>query len=318
MQQICEQIAKYEALDIPQTKQPDFDAFWAEALKRCETVPLNVKGGAIDYPVPKMEVRDLTFEGLDGTPVHTWLILPPEAKEKKVPAIIHYHGAGWHRGEAFDFTSWIMAGFAVISCDFRMQRGDTGSNTGFASNVNYGWWTMGITDLKNSYLYCTWTDCLRAVRLAHETKEIDSKRITVEGGSQGGGMALGVAALDRSAALCMADVPSSCWMDERVFRRSGGANGIADYLKSFPERVELVSKALSYFDIINHAPNITCPVLVACGLKDPVCPPDSIYAAYNKITAPKEMVAYPFSEHDGVSVIHHLRKMEFARRHFGI
>jgi cephalosporin-C deacetylase len=316
MQQISEQIAKCEALDIPQTKQPDFDAFWAEALKRCGTVPLNVQGGVIDYPVPKMEVRDLTFEGLDGTPVHTWLILPPEAKEKKVPVIVQYHGAGWHRGEAFDFAPWIMAGCAVVSCDFRMQRGDTGSNTGFDGSVKFGWWTLGITDLKNSYLYCTWTDCLRAVRLARETKEIDSKRIAVEGGSQGGGMALGMAALDRSIALCMADVPSNCWMDERVFRRSGGANGIADYLKAYPERVELVSKALSYFDNINHASNITCPTLVSYGLKDPVCPPDTIYAAYNKVTAPKEMVVYPFAEHEGGGPAHHLRKAEFVRRHF--
>jgi cephalosporin-C deacetylase len=317
MKQLADQIAKYEALDVPQTKKPDFDTLWAEALKRCETVPLNVRGGVIDYPVPKMEVRDLTFEGLDGTPIHTWLILPPEAKAKNVPVVVQYHGAGWHRGEAFDFAPWIMAGCAVISCDFRMQRGETGSNTGFDGSVKFGWWMLGITDLKNSYLYCTWTDCLRAIRLARETKEIDAKRIAVAGGSQGGGMALGLAALDRSVALCMADVPSNCWMDERIFLRAGGANGIADYLKVFPERVELVCKAMSYFDNINHAPNITCPTLVSCGLKDPVCPPDCVYAAYNKITAPKEMAAYPFAEHEGGGPAHHLRKAEFVRRHFG-
>jgi len=211
-----------------------------------------------------------------------------------------------------------MNGVAVISCDFRMQNGKTGSNTGFDGNTKYGWWTLGITDLKNSYLYCTWTDCLRAIRLARETPEIDSKRIAVEGGSQGGGMALGMAALDRSVALCLSDVPSNCWMDERVFRRAGGANGIADYLKAFPDRVELVSRALSYFDNINHAPQITCPALASCGLKDPVCPPDCVYAAYNKITAQKEMVAYPFAEHEGGGNLQFQRKLEFTRRRFGL
>lgn len=318
MQQLNDQIARYEALDIPQTKQPDFEDFWKEALERCESVPLNVQGGAIDYPVPNMEVRDLTFQGLDGTPIHTWLVLPPEAKEKKVPVIVQYHGAGGHRGEAFEFAPWILAGCAVISCDFRMQRGDTGSNTGFDGSIKFGWWTLGMTDLKNSYLFCTWTDCLRAIRLARETEELDSSRIAVAGGSQGGGMALGMAALDRSVSLCMGDVPSNCWMDERVFRRAGGASGIADYLRAFPERVELVSKALSYFDNLNHALNITCPTLVSVGLKDPVCPPDCAYAAYNKITAPKEMVTYPLAEHEGGGMTHHLRKAQFVNEHFGL
>lgn len=316
MQQIRDQIAKYEALQIPPTKQPDFESFWAEALTRCETVPLNVRGGVIDYPVPQMEVRDLTLDGLDGTPIHTWLVLPPEAKNRQVPVVIHYHGAGGDRGQPSDFASWILAGCAVISSDFRMQRGVTGSNTGFDGNVKNGWWTLGITDLKNSYLFCVWTDALRAIRLARETPEIDSTRIAVEGVSQGGGVALGMAALDRSVALCMSDVPSNCWMNERIYRRSGGASGIADYLRSYPERVNLVTQAISYFDNLNHAPQITSSTLVSCGLKDPICPPDCVYAAYNRIRASKEMVAYPFAEHEGGGSAHFLRKVKFVREHF--
>lgn len=318
MQQIRDQIAGYEALDVPPSKQPDFDSFWADAVRRCETVPLNVRGGRIAYPVPCLDVRDLTFEGLDGTPVHAWLILPPGAAPKSVPAIVTYHGAGGDRGQAFEFAPWILAGCAVISCDFRMQRGKTGSRTGFDGSVKFGWWTLGITDLENSYLFAVWTDCLRAVRLARETPEIDPQRIAVAGSSQGGGMALGMAALDRPVSLCMADVPSNCNMNERVFKRTGGAGGIADYLRAFPDRLDAVCRTLSYFDLINHAPAITCPVLVSCGLKDNICPPDCIYAAYNKIAAPKEMAVYPFAEHEGGGAIHFLRKVEFLRRRFGI
>ncbi len=318
MQQLVDQIAGYEALDIPSTKQPDFADFWIEALRRCEEIPLNIKGGTVDYPLPGVTCRDITFEGLDGTPIHTWLLLPSEAKKAPVPAVVHFHGAGWHRGDPVDFCPWLMNGIAVISPDFRMQRGNTGSNTGFAGNSLCGLWIAGITDLKNSYSYCTWTDCLRAIRLARETEEIDNCRIAVESGSQGGAMALATAALDQSAALCMADVPSSCWMDERIYRRAGRGNGIADYLKAFPDRVELVSRALSYFDNLNHAPNITCPTLVSCGLKDPVCPPECVYAAYNKITAEKEMVTYPFAEHEGGGNLQLRRKLDYIRNRFGM
>lgn len=317
MWQIDQQIAALESLDVEQTRQPDFDAFWDGARGRCASVPLNVQGGTVAYPVSGMEVRDLTFEGLDGTLIHTWLVLPSAAaRNGKVPVIVHYHGAGGSRGAALEFAHWVLAGCAVVSVDFRMQRGDTGSNTGFDGNIQNGWWTLGIRDLLTSYVYMTWTDCLRAVRLARETPGLDTSRIAVEGSSQGGGMALGMAALDSTVALCMADVPSSCNMDERIFLRAGGASGIADYLNSHPERIDEVSRHLSYFDNINHAPRITCPVLASCGLKDPICPPACVHAAYNKITAPKEMVHYPFAGHEGGRTVQELRKLAFVRERF--
>jgi cephalosporin-C deacetylase len=302
----------FEAVNVPPTAQPDMHAFWQAALRRCEEVPLNVKSSADSSP----EIRDLTFEGLDGTLIHTWLLLPPEAKKQKVPVIVHCHGANRSRGKPEDFEHWLAAGCAVISPDFRLQRGTTGSATAFDGDGKSGWWTLNLNDLMNSYLYCVWTDFLRAVRLARETPEVDPRRIAVEGHSQGGGMALGLAALDRSVALCMADVPSSCWMEQRIETRSGGGAGIADYLAAFPERAETVRRNISYFDNINLAPDITCPVLISCGLKDTVCPPECTYAAYNKIRSAKEMTVYPQAGHEGGGAAQLLCKIEFVRRAF--
>jgi cephalosporin-C deacetylase len=306
------QTDQLETVNVPPTAQPDLDAFWQGALRRCEEIPLNIKNSADSSP----EIRDLTFEGLDGTPIHTWLLLPPEAKKQKVPVIVHCHGANRSRGRPEDFAHWMAAGCAVISPDFRLQRGTTGSVTAFDTDGKSGWWTLNLNNLMNSYLYCVWTDFLRAVRLARETPEIDPARIAVEGHSQGGGMALGLATLDRSAALCMADVPSSCWMEHRIETRTGGGAGIADYLAAFPERTETIRRNLSYFDNINLATKITCPVLVSCGLKDTVCPPECTYAAYNKITAPKEMAVYPLAGHEGGKQEHQTRKLEFVKKFF--
>jgi len=304
------QTAELERIDVPQTKAADFDAFWSETLKRCETVPLNVKGDTTTG------VRDLTFEGLDGTPVHTWLLFPSEVKDQKVPVVICCHGANRNRGKPEDFAHWLAAGCAVISPDFRLQHGTTGSVTAFDANGKSGWWILNLNDLMNSYLYCVWTDFLRAVRLARETPEIDPERIAVEGHSQGGGMALGLAALDRSVSLCMADVPSSCWMERRIQTRSGGGAGIADYLVKFPDYEGTVRRNLSCFDNINLASKITCPVLVSCGLKDTVCPPECTHAAYNKIRAVKEMAVYPQAGHEGGKQVHRERKLEFMKRFF--
>jgi len=116
--------------------------------------------------------------------------------------------------------------------------------------------------------------------------------------------------------LCMADVPSSCWMERRIQTRSGGGAGIADYLVKFPDYEGTVRRNLSCFDNINLASKITCPVLVSCGLKDTVCPPECTYAAYNKIRAVKEMAVYPQAGHEGGKQVHRERKLEFMKRFF--
>jgi cephalosporin-C deacetylase len=54
-----------------------------------------------------------------------------------------------------------------------------------------------------------------------------------------------------------------------------------------------------YFDPMNFAPDIHCPMLMNAGLIDPVSPPSSVWAAYNRLgTKQKQMVALPGVAHD--------------------
>jgi len=312
------QIKELEKLNVPTYRRPDYDAFWKKTMKKVESLPLNVKSRRLaDYPIDKMDVRELTFEGLDGTEISAWLILPPEAKKMKVPAIIQFHGAGGSKGEPENFSNWILMGVAVIAFDYRLQSGKTGTKSGFATWSTNEWLAIGILDKEDSYIYRMITDSLRAVKLARETKEIDPKRIAITGGSQGGGMSLAVAAFDSSIKLCMADVPSNCWLEKRVFARSGGGNQIAEFIRKHPECLGQVEETLSYLDNLNSADRIKCSVLVSCGLKDPICPPDTAYAVFNKIKAKKKMIAYPFNEHEGGGNTHNREKLKFFRENIG-
>ena len=45
--------------------------------------------------------------------------------------------------------------------------------------------------------------------------------------------------------------------------------------------------------MVNFAPRIKCPALVSLGLIDTVCRPTGIYAAFNQIPGPKELVVLP-------------------------
>jgi cephalosporin-C deacetylase len=314
---VDEQLAPLRALQVPETKQPDFDDFWAATVAQAKATPLQATFQPLAYPLPGMRVLDLSFVGLDGTPVLGWLLLPAAARGP-VPVVVCYHGAGGARGEPAHFSHWILAGCAVLTMDFRMQSGLTGSNTGFVTHQSLGWMGMGLLDKRTMYFYHTWTDALRLLQVAFQRTELDPARVAVEGGSQGGGAALAMAALEPRAALCMADVPSMCWLEKRTFDRTGGAKNIAEFLRDHPELVAQVCATLSYYDNINLAARIRCPVLVSCGMKDPVCPPDTIFAAYNKITAEKEIVTYPFGEHGGGGTAQLRRKLEFLTARFGL
>jgi cephalosporin-C deacetylase-like acetyl esterase len=45
----------------------------------------------------------------------------------------------------------------------------------------------------------------------------------------------------------------------------------------------------AYYDVVNFAKRIAVPGHYAWGYNDETCPPTSIYAAYNQITAPKTL-----------------------------
>lgn len=57
-------------------------------------------------------------------------------------------------------------------------------------------------------------------------------------------------------------------------------------------------RVLSYFDIKNLAMWITCPVIMASGLQDDVCPPRTNFSGYNRIRSEKEYRIYPTYGHD--------------------
>ena len=153
MNLIEKKIAKFEAFEIPQDKPADFDSFWEETVAKARSLPLNVKSEIIDYPIKSIEVRDITYEGIDGTLIHTWLLLPPEAKSQKVPVVISYHGASGSRFTPSCHLQWLLMGCAVIVSDFRSQGGLSASKTGFLAGPNQYHLAMGLLDKYTYYYY---------------------------------------------------------------------------------------------------------------------------------------------------------------------
>ena len=94
-------------------------------------------------------------------------------------------------------------------------------------------------------------------------------------------------------------------------------NEITRYLKTHRDKVETVWQTVSYFDGVNFAVRVQSPSLYSVGLMDMICPPSTVYAAYNYVDAPKDIKVYPYNEHEGGAAFHALEKVKFLREMWG-
>jgi cephalosporin-C deacetylase-like acetyl esterase len=103
------------------------------------------------------------------------------------------------------------------------------------------------------------------------------------------------AAIEPRITAAMALVPAGCDMlGPEVGRDGGWPKWYTNTAGKDPAKVHQASR---YYDIVNFASRINCPVLVGTGLIDQTCPPAGVVAAFNQIHSPKKIMILPHSEH---------------------
>jgi cephalosporin-C deacetylase len=138
---------------------------------------------------------------------------------------------------------------------------------------------------------------VEAVR-AHPKVRVD--RVAVTGASQGGGMALSVAALVPDLWAVLADVPFLCDFPRATQIVDTDPYGdIVRYLKVHHDHSDKVFSTLAYLEAAGLVRLAKAPALFSVALMDEVCPPSTVYGAYNNCGGPKRIVDYPFNEHEG-------------------
>ncbi|MGO4106331.1 acetylxylan esterase [Paenibacillus sp. YAF4_2] len=301
----------------PLTGKDDLDAFWKATLEQAMEVPLHPERTEVAYPSKHVKVYDISYNGMDETRIHGWLIVPTFLKEASYPCLIHYHGFTGSRGEPSELMHWAMMGMAVLSVDCRDQGGPTGNSAsyshGFLSNVA----SKGVQNKWEYYYRYVYMDSLKAIDFACAQAEIDPGKIIIEGGSQGGAIGMAVAALDDRPKAALVDVPSNSNLVSRIEGNHGAFGAVAEFLKRHPDQTDLVLDNLSYFDTMNLADRITCPVLASVALKDETCPAQMYFATYNRIQSKKEIIIYPFNGHEGGGARQTEVKLAYLAKHFG-
>lgn len=307
----------------PHVPEPaDFDAFWAETLGEARAAGGPVHIVPIDPPFPHLRVWDMTFPGFGGQPIKAWFSRPASA-DHDLPILIQYQGYGGGRGLAIEHTFWPSAGYAHLMMDTRGQGsvwgggGETPDPVGSASAVP-GFMTRGILDHREYYYRRVFTDAVRAVDAARGLPGVNADATFIAGGSQGGGIALAVAGLVPELAGVMADVPFLCHFARGVTATDSDPFGeIRRYLATHRDHEEQVFTTLSYMDGVNFAKRATAPALFSVGLMDQVCPPSTVFAAFNAYgdgrKVRKDIEVYPYNGHENGGPHQTRRQWEFMR-----
>ena len=161
------------------------------------------------------------------------------------------------------------------------------------------------------------TDGVRAVEAARANKLVDKKRVLLTGGSQGGGIALAVAGLVPDIAVAMPDVPFLCHFRRAVeLIDTEPYNEIARFCKNHRNQIDRVFTTLSYFDGMNFAVRARADALFSVALMDTICPPSSVFAAYNHYAGLKDIRIWQFNNHEGGQAFQTVEKLKFARERF--
>ena len=289
------------------TPEPDgLDEWWArriaEARALAEPPALTPHQPGLYDPV---EVYDVEFSGAGGDRVRAWYLRPRETPQ--APVVVKFIGYGGGRGTPTEHMLLPALGYALLVMDTRGQGGkwtagatpDGPVGTGPENSLVM---TRGITTPEHYYYTRLFTDAALAVDTATELAGGGpgaEPPVAVIGGSQGGALALAAAALRPDVVeVCHADVPFLCDIQRAItLAPSPPYTEVPEFLAENIELVEPALNTLRYVDCALLARRITAATLMSAGLMDDICPPSTVFAAYNEITAEKEIAVFPYSGH---------------------
>lgn len=309
-----EQLQTYQ----PARQEPDdFDAFWQETLEQTRRYPLEARFDPVDFGLRTVEAFDVTFNGYGGQPVKGWLLLPRQ-RSGPVPVVVEYIGYGGGRGFPTDWLLWSSAGYAHLVMDTRGQgsnwrKGDTPDLEPDGSNPQSpGFMTRGVLNPKTYYYRRVFMDAVRAVEVALTHPAIDPERIAVSGASQGGGISLAVSGLEPRVKVAMPDVPFLCHFGRATqITDSQPYQEIVVFCKIHRDKIETVFNTLAYFDGMHFATRAGARAFFSVSLMDDICPPSTVFAAYNYYAGPKQIKVWPFNKHEGGEGYQAVEKVKF-------
>ncbi|MDD4816573.1 MAG: acetylxylan esterase [Victivallaceae bacterium] len=278
---------------VPAQVEPDdFMNFWTSAIAAAgRDIPLDAKLVKIDRLSDELaDTYSINFANINSTRMYGYICVPK--KPGKYPAFFAIPGAGSGFTDVpAEFPRGKAIAMVVNVHDFEIEPA-TAEQRYAELNRDGIYIIKGMESREKYYYYRTIIGLARGVAYLAGRDEWDGKHLLIWGSSQGGAMALATCALNADKVTAAAlNVPAMCdFAGWKVGRRPVWPTQL--YLaKQFDE-------TLQYYDGVNFARHIECPVICGVGLMDVTCPPASVFAMYNILKTPKSMWVSPWMGHD--------------------
>lgn len=283
---------------VPFVKEPgDFVEFWERAVAEDVKFPLSYTLEPVEkYTTDKMScqlVRLQTTPG--GKSMYGYLFIPkgggrypavltpPGAGVKTIkdPMIHRYYGEGGMIRLEIEIHGLHPE---LTEAQFAAERKEKGDYLKF-----------GLDDPNRYYMKDVYLGCRRFIDFLTSLPEWDGKNLFTQGGSQGGALAITTAMLDDRVTGCVANHPALSDMSGYLGDKTGG---YPHHFRKNPEDATPDKiRTLEYYDVVNFARHLKCPVRMTWGFNDNTCPPTTSYEVYNVISAPKDALLTPINEH---------------------
>jgi cephalosporin-C deacetylase len=328
-QAVCTFGWKVSEMAIRDTRPADFAAFWTKARAEIDMVTLDAHEGSLQtfdksdietynlagaslpadfdpqgHRSERVQSGKVDFAGPAGGRVYGWLAKPEG--EGPFPAMLILPGAGiTSRPRPLEHARH---GYVALDIQIHGLEVDLKEYPRMP-----GYFDGHVYDpIESYYFYRVHQRCLQAVNYLLSRTDVDPKRIVVVGGSQGGRLSTVVASLDHRIAAAVpaianaANQPYARWAAMcSGYTEMGGVfdakRTLEDGMQSAvpPLLGDAAERCLAYYDPMNFAPDITCPVMFNAGLTDAISAPTCVFSIWNRIPgSSKQMAALDGLGHD--------------------
>ena len=284
----------------PYTQQPaDFVEFWNKAKSEAQQCPMTFTTKYVpEYSNEKVDCYLVKLQCYKkGQHVYGYLTRP-KAKGK-YPVVLCPPGAGVKTlKEPMRHRFYAEQGFIRLEMEIHGLNPELSPETFKDLSASFGDYLLkGLDDRDNYYMKKVYLACVRAIDYLTSLDEWDGKNVIVQGGSQGGALALITAGIDSRVTLCVANHPA---LSDMAGYKAGRADGYPHFftkLNEYHTDTQEKLQTMAYYDVVNFARQINIPVYLTWGYNDNTCPPTTSYIVYNTLTCPTEALITPINEH---------------------
>lgn len=286
----------------PFTREPaDFMAFWEQSLREQARFPLKyTREPAPEYTTGKADCQLVRLQLDSRRAFYGYLLMPRNAAPGSCPVVLTPPGAGVKTikrvadGMYYPDNGVIRLMIDIHGLDPRLPEPAFEEIRAAFEGRARGYLYDGLDSRDRYYMRRVYTGLVRCIDLLTSLPEWDGRNVIVQGGSQGGALALVAAALDRRVTLCVANHPALSDMAAGSAGLTGGYPHFTRESGAFtPEKLN----TMAYYDVVNFARHITARTYMTWGYNDNTCPPTTSYAVWNTLTCPKESLITPINEH---------------------